>query len=172
MDFIGIDPSLRYTGLVHLADSGVEARAIGTRSRLPLGNRLLRLRQELLVWLEGKPPSLVFIEGPSYNSESKKHTLGAAWGTVLTVLAERGFTYRDIPPLLLKKFVTGNTAATKPDMAAGLEAHFNLNFTDEHQVDAAGLALLARAVETDSWYRRCEGEVVQGLRRDRLRKPK
>jgi len=85
----------------------------------------------------------VFIEGISWGSQNKN---------VLEMLAVINVMLRHylfdtcpvyiVPPLTMKKFITGNGKATKKDITVGLKRTWKLFLPNEHLRDALGMAII------------------------------
>jgi crossover junction endodeoxyribonuclease RuvC len=137
----GIDPST-HTGVVIINEKleilysklyNVEQK--GLLGAQVLGNKCKRIVRDYEV-------TSVFIEGISWGSQNKN---------VLEMLAVINILLRHylfnvcsvyvVPPLTMKKFITGNGKATKKDIAMGLKTTWNLFLSNEHLRDALGLAI-------------------------------
>ena len=70
-------------------------------------------------------------------------------GAVLALLSERSIAWRKIAPAVAKKALTGKGNATKGQMIAAAQQALGGWEVDEHQADAYGLWLAARALKVE-----------------------
>lgn len=139
----GLDLSLTSTGV---ASTGGLTRTI--RPRTTGDRRLVEIAFEAKVATVGA--DLVVIENFVTRSPSASLT-GMVHGAVRTALMEHGRRYVLVPPAVLKKYATGNGAATKADMAVALFKRAGIELPTDDEVDAwwlraAGLQLLGEPV--------------------------
>lgn len=81
--------------------------------------RIGLIRNVLIEILEGLSPenTKVHIEGYSYGSGgANSHHLSELGGVIRMTLADRGYTWREIPPRSVKKSFTGKGNASKSEM--------------------------------------------------------
>jgi Holliday junction resolvasome RuvABC endonuclease subunit len=162
MAFLGVDQSLNATGLCRLDAAGdlLTSATVTTDDRKD-GTRLLFIRTAVDTMLTGV--SFVAMEGYSYGSTGRVFELGEVGGVIKALLAERGIPYVVVPPVLVKKFATGNAFARKEDMLLAAQAR-GCAFVDDNQADAFFLAHIARAFFANTARHRRELEVVHTLR--------
>ena len=105
------------------------------------------------------------LEGYSYDSVGRVFELGEIGGVIKVMLVELGIDFVVVPPVLLKKFATGSTYASKEAMLDAARDGGVMAGEDDNQADAFFLARIARAyaAPTDR-LRRCELEVIHALR--------
>lgn len=150
MQFVGIDPSLKGTGIA-VVSTNTKGRAVlrytdrlEPHDKLRGVDRLRYLRQSVIDRLERLNPHAVCIEGYSFSSKfSHAHSLGE-WGGVLRVtLAEFNLPTYCLPPQSLKKYATGRgDTKGKGPMATALHQRLGASPSlSEDEVDAAWLAL-------------------------------
>lgn len=91
---------------------------------------------------EGEVP-VVAIEGYAFSKRSSHaHAQGELGGIVRLWLRENSFPYVEVPPMNLKKFVTGKGNATKSDMVSSVTLRTGVEWAgkgSEDRVDAWGL---------------------------------
>ena len=161
MAFLGIDQSLNATGLCRLGpDGAVQLRATVDPEKRLDGPRLVFIKQVVASLLEHV--EFAAMEGYSYDSVGRVFELGEIGGVLKVLLIERNVPYIIVPPVLLKKFATGNTSATKEQMIkAAQERAFHP--ADDNQADAFFLAHIARTHKMDIATCRRELEVLHTL---------
>jgi crossover junction endodeoxyribonuclease RuvC len=168
MRFLGIDQSLRATGLCRLnGDGAVTASATVTTGDLRDGERLSFIRRAVMGLLDGV--TFATIEGYSYDSVGRVFELGEVGGVIKLTLVEREVPYIVVPPVLVKKYATGNPMATKEQVIAAARAG-SFEPGDDNQADAFFLAHIARACSIDVARYRRELEVLRTLREPRRKK--
>lgn len=138
----GIDPST-HTGFVIIDEklNVLYSELCNMEHKGLVGARMLSERYERICY-EYHITS-IFIEGISWGSKNKN---------VLEMLAVINILLREylfdccplyiVPPLTMKKFITGNGKATKKDVAVGLKTTWNLFLSNEHMRDALGMAIV------------------------------
>lgn len=154
MNVIGIDPSLRATGVA------LEGQEWTIKTKAKDGDfRLVQIKRGLTSLIEeAGMPGTVFavIEDLPVHAHSAGR-LGQVQGVVRVALLEKGVPYLAVPPATLKKFATDKGNATKADMLArflNLERRPN---NDDNQVDAyflrrIGLMLCSQWVRGTTEY--------------------
>ena len=167
MTVLGVDPSLRATGLFLLEDGHVIGQAVSTgKMRGPA--RLVYIRDALCEMLEPNRPVLVAMESYSYGSIGKVFEIGELGGVLKVALYERGVPLILVAPVQLKKFVCGNTKAEKQGVIDAVNQELGLSLTPQQNdvADAAGLALIARAyLDPGSLTTRNRTEVIAAIRK-------
>ena len=150
--YIGIDPSLRGTGVAILSISGTKTERQTLRIALKEnGAALLYLQcNTFLNFVGDKKKNVVgvCIEGPSIHSTTQADSMGQIRGAYNLCCMQSfwpGALPREVPPTSLKKFFAGFGGANKDAMQkAALSQGWCIESDDE--ADAAGLAELARAL--------------------------
>lgn len=142
MRVLGIDPSTR-TGLAFL-DNGTASFSV---LNFPDARGLVRLQsiaRGIDSYLEAHPSiDVAVVEGYAF---ANAHTL--------VILVEIGVLFRlalynlgvpcyIVPPTLLKKWVSGNGRAKKPEMAGAVQKKWGFEAPSNDVVDAYGLARMA-----------------------------
>ena len=147
MIIIGIDPSLTSTGICITDERGkvLLNQAIG--SKLSGVKRLLDFKNQLMVFMNIYPLSkkMVFIESYSFGSVGKRESIAELGGTIRLTLFEQNIEFVDVPPTVLKKYVTGKGNADKIAMGVALQKQFGLEYPTSDQTDAFLLCELGRA---------------------------
>jgi crossover junction endodeoxyribonuclease RuvC len=138
--FAGVDPSLTATGLA-LHGGGLELDAIRVKSK---GLDRLRLLRDHVVGF-CLPASLVAIEGYAYGAKFNRESMGELGGILRLALYEAGIDFIDVPPTVLKKFVTGKGNAQKQQMLLSVYKKWGVDITDDNIADAYALARFAEA---------------------------
>jgi crossover junction endodeoxyribonuclease RuvC len=146
---LGIDPSLRGTGLALLefapGRAAVLLRAATVRvpARRPMAEALAEIHRKVSEFLDGGAVRHVALEQTIYvQNFQTAQILGAARGAAIAVAALRGLPVFEYPPLRVKQAVVGAGRASKEQMARTVMAmlgHGRTLALDE--ADAAGVAL-------------------------------
>lgn len=166
---LGIDQSLRHTGLFWLDGTEPHWRQVDTTDGMRGAERLVYIKNTILEVVDETMPVLAAMEGYSYGSAGKVFELGELGGVIKVALQERGVPLVVASPVQVKKFVTGNHRAEKEDIVAAVNVVFSLSWNLFHNnvADAAGLALIAQAyLAPDGITQRHKAEVIAALRGD------
>lgn len=162
VSFLGIDQSLNATGICRLGDAGsVEALATVNPGDVKDGARLLLVKRAIASIASGV--EFAALEGYSYDSVGRVFELGEIGGVVKVLLIESNIPYVVVPPVMLKKFATGNASASKEAMVDAAKVRGCVT-TDDNQADAFFLAHIALAYTKDTARYRCEMEVLHALK--------
>jgi crossover junction endodeoxyribonuclease RuvC len=87
------------------------------------------------------------IEGYSFGSKGASVVSLGEFGGILRMYASGiADCTVEVPPTVLKKFITGKGNAKKLDVVSSLSAKYAMTFKSDNQADAFGLAQLGRAV--------------------------
>lgn len=169
MGFLGIDQSLNATGACRLSADGAVKSVVTISPGKEIGaRRLVLVKQAVASMTEGV--SLAALEGYSYGSVGQVFELGEIGGVLKVMLHELHIPFIIVAPVLLKKWATGNTGASKEDMLSAAQSR-GLKTDDDNQADAFFLAHIARAYELNTAKYRCEMEVIHALRNPAQKKP-
>lgn len=163
--FLGVDQSLRRTGLVVLNDAGelLLRRPVAT-GQLRGAARLAAIRDALRAAVMEHKPAHAALEGYSYGSTGKVFQLGEVGGVLQLELYDAGVPLLIVTPAQLKKYVANNHQADKELMLRRTREKWNHDFGDEDDVcDAHGLAHILRAIAIKDTTLRYELEVVHEL---------
>lgn len=139
---IGIDQSSTNTGLFStFTGRGETIKGEGLSGPA----RLDRIETKVRKTIAAERPALVVIEGYAFGKQFSREQMGEVGGVVRLAIYRSGYEDRMlvVPPLMLKRFATGNPKAKKPEMiAAAREKAPEAWIRDEHQADAFWLAKL------------------------------
>ena len=163
--FLGVDQSLRGTGLVVLSATGdVLLQRLVQPASLRGVARFAFIRGELREVLERYQPYRAALEGYSFDSTGRVFQLGELGGLVQLAFWDTGVPYLTVPPSSLKKFVAGNGKAEKKTMLKATLDKWHIDFQDEDDLcDAHGLAQILRTIACDDSTVRYELEVIREL---------
>ncbi len=147
---LGIDPGTRVSGygVLELSARGPRYRACGTirppRAKATAGDRLRALRDGLLRVFRLHRPDVVALETPFVGRNVKAALrIGEARGVVLLTASEEGVPVHEYAPAEVKRSVVGHGGASKPQVAALVQAWLGLPAPPKpaDAADALGLAL-------------------------------
>ena len=121
------------------------------------------LEQKFL--LNYRPIVLAALEGYSIESQNRPFDLGEVGGIVRLCLTRHKIKYLVVSPMSLKKFVTGkgNAAADKEAMRRAVNKKWGVDFDQNDECDAYGLARVAQSFDLRDTSVRAELEVLKGL---------
>jgi Holliday junction resolvasome RuvABC endonuclease subunit len=142
--FLGIDASVRSSGVVVLR-SGFAPLQVRIAPPASLGEKSFAYiydNFEATIKLLGKV-DMAAMEGPSFNSLNRPFDMGAAYGVFKVLMAKNKIPFVTVPPKSLKKFMTGNGAASKETMVLYANS-LGLDSKQEDIADAFALALVAK----------------------------
>lgn len=145
---LGIDTSLRSTGIAILESDGrtercLDLRPIRNPASRSLGECLVHIRQFLSDYIEQWHPDEAAMEGIFFLKNARTSLiLGHARGVVVETCAEHGLAPSEYSPTRVKKALTGGGNATKSDMQRMVMRLFSLPETpQEDAADALAIAL-------------------------------
>lgn len=166
MYFLGIDQSLRSTGVAVLSQEKVEYTGTVTPKKLTGVSRLAFIRDALWEILVRFPNvSFAALEGYAYDvGAGRVFELGEAGGMVQLVLHDSVIPFVVVPPASLKQFVSGNGASDKEAMSAAVFSKWKIKIKQNDECDAFGLAQVAKAMYLNKGSTRAELEVLKSLR--------
>lgn len=145
MLFLGIDQSLRHTGVALINSNGnpIAYHAIIVKT-LRGSERLAYIQKTLNDFLAAHgTPVAGCIEGPSIGSTHRGFDLGEISGVLKADFFTRGIPLTVVPPTTLKMFVTGKGQASKEQMLYSVNRKYQLSLSDDNIADALGLARFA-----------------------------
>ena len=157
MRYVGIDPSTK-TGLVALDEDGnvlkqKELKGIGKEDP----KRIVTLAAEIMDYIQ--PNDYINIESPGFDTQ---RAVQAGWihGTIRNELFKRGFSYTEVAPNAVKKFVnvtgwTGEKGSKKrlkgkekkAAIADAVLKHYGFSHPSDNVVDAYIMAQIAKALK-------------------------
>ncbi len=166
--FIGLDLSLRSTGVCHYHSNKGEFDTYTVQSRLMGVERLDYIEHELLRNFSGFSPNtnlLVAIEGYSFGSVNQLPQVGELGGVVKLMLYRNKIPHIIIPPTKLKKYATSKGNTKKDQMPFICGKKWGVHFLTNDELDAYILARIAASL----WYPKYisheyEREIVEELR--------
>ncbi len=144
---LGVDTSLRSTGVAVLQSDGVRHRAlsygrIAAPASWSRGRCLVNLQARLAELLRDQVPTVAAIEGIFYSRSVKTaFILGEARGVVIATCAAAGLSVFEYAPRSVKQGVVGSGAADKSQVAQMMKTLLAL--PDLPQNDAADALALA-----------------------------
>lgn len=145
---LGIDTSLRGTGLGLVAGRGTAMRALWHATlripaRVPLSECLLTIRRDVSAALAALSPAAAAIEGIFFCKFAKTALLlGHARGVVVACCAEAGVPVYEYEPRRVKQAVVGYGAAPKEQMQRMMGSMLRLATPPpEDEADALALAV-------------------------------
>ena len=138
---LGIDPSLRSTGLCVLNDTIVQqTHTIQTHDMRGM-MRLGYIANMIRAFLACKPDVIV-IEGYAMGVKgSRVFDIGEMGYAIKKVLYDSGIETWIVAPTSMKKFVTGKGTSNKRVIQDALLTTWDIDITQEDEADACGLAL-------------------------------
>lgn len=121
--------------------------AFGTRVFEGFSGNDARVGRRFRAWLDemidAKNPATIIIERPFLRGEVSWLLFGMAWESQRAAEA-RNIRCYDYSPQTIKKFLTGDGRAKKPDMVRAARAR-GYNVNNDHEADAIGLLLCHEA---------------------------
>jgi len=155
--FVGVDPSLTGNAIVIIDERGeyIEGKLIASHKDCYLNGeqRVWDVFNQVKYIANVVRLDSVYIEGLSYMSVSPTlFERCALLYSILMFLLEREVKYKIIPPMTLKKFVTGHGHAKKDQMMTAIKDRWGMEFTDDNLADAYGLARMALTNRGKSVY--------------------
>lgn len=146
MKILALDMSSSHIGLCY---DGREFETIALR-QLDIARRCewaaQLVRGHIVVWKEDI--DLVVIESPVSRFAKALIPQARVSGAVLALISQYGIAWTEIAPAAAKKTLTGKGNASKDDMVTMAYADTGIHM-DEHQADAYGLWLAARALKVE-----------------------
>ncbi|MFT5121466.1 MAG: crossover junction endodeoxyribonuclease RuvC [Kiritimatiellia bacterium] len=145
---IGIDTSLRSTGIGIIHSNGVQSRAssygaISCPKSWPLSRCLQHLSTRIVEILDEESPDVAAIEGIFYCRNVKTAiALGHARGVVIAACSQKGLAVYEYPPRSVKKGIVGTGAASKEQIAQMVKTILGLKeVPQEDAADALSIAM-------------------------------
>jgi crossover junction endodeoxyribonuclease RuvC len=144
---IGLDLSLTSTGIsiYNILEDVFTSEAVKTSNKYSYVERYKKILDRIIDidhFLE--PGSFFFIEGYSFGSFGKSTAMSnliELGGIIKFDVVNRGRQYIDIPPTILKKFITGRGNAKKEDIKLGIYKKYQREFKTSDEADAFALAV-------------------------------
>lgn len=142
---LGIDLSISCSGLALYKDGEIHLSTLTPGSKMRGGHRLVVLRDKLKNYLSLHEVDAFGLEGYSYGSTSKAHTIGEWGGVARTVLVDYNKPCILASPKSVKSFITGNGNAGKPDIRLHLLKRYGITADQEDEADAACVSIITGA---------------------------
>lgn len=141
--FIGLDLSLRETGFAHLYRGRFKTQVVKTKL---LGNpRLDYLEETIMNLVTDLNPSGVAIEDYAMGAKGRVFNIGELGGVIRLAVYRAGIPMIEVPPTVLKKFVTGKGNANKTAMVKKVSQLW-FDTDNDNVADAVALSKVAAAV--------------------------
>lgn len=147
MKYVGIDPST-FTGLCLLEGDTPTAKLVNFKKKTGF-ERVQLIAKSVGSLLDDWKPDLIAIEGYAYGNSNSLVTLVEIGTIIRREFYVRKIPWYDVPPTILKKWVTGKGNAKKPDMAIAALDRWGFALTQDDIVDAFCLARFLEAVDKD-----------------------
>lgn len=144
MKILALDMSSTAIGMCY---DGWDFQTLTLRSP-DIAKRCLQAATQVRALITDADIDLVVIESPAGRFNGGLIPQARVSGAVLAVLAVAGVAWTEIAPAAAKKVLTGKGNAKKPDMIAAANRAAD-RLLDEHQADAYGLWLAARALKVE-----------------------
>lgn len=158
---IGIDPGISSIGLAGSGSPGL-LRCISFPRTEPRWGRNAAVVTELMSAVLGcGRPQLVVIEGYSFASAHNSHQLGEIGGLIRDRLHCEGLPILEVPPAMLKKFVSGKGNAEKDLMRLRAYKNWGIEAETQHEVEAYCLMAIGLS---------CFGPPVQSMVRNEIQR--
>ena len=144
---LGIDTSLRSTGVAVVASEGRQLRALAygplkNRPKVPLSECLVRIAQGLEELIDEFLPDAVAIEGAFFSKNARTAMiLGEARGVAIVTCAKHCIPVFEYAPRRVKQSLVGNGAADKSQVRRMVMSLLGLS--EEPQEDAGDALALA-----------------------------
>jgi len=161
---IGIDPSLRKTGICSIIDNKIETTLIEDGKHRGV-TRLSILRRAFLKIINESKPDLAVMEGYSIGSINRPFDIGEWSGIIKVELFDRNIDLIVVSPMELKKFVVGKGVSGKRLVIANVAKKYGIAVKDDNLADAIGLAMIGKIYITRESKYRSELEVVRNLKK-------
>lgn len=160
MRFVGLDPSTT-TGFVALSESGdlIENKVLtGISKSDPV--RMITMIDEVAAHVQQS--DFVVIENFGFASKRGVHLGGIGWG-IRMMLTRRGIPYYEVAPGQLKKYITGNGHAKKPEFIPFLNDLYGYYHDSDDVRDAYVLAQIGRSMVNKRVVNDKQREVIQKI---------
>lgn len=165
---VGLDLSLTHTGWATVGDAERVDESGALKPKLMGVERLAWYEQQVkeLVWFH--KPRLAVIENYAYgipSMKSQSHSIGELGGVVRVVLYKCGVPFIAVSPTTLKKFVTGRGNAEKSDVKLWCLKNWEMEFADNNQADAFGLAKFGECYLCPDSFRSWQRDMLADFKR-------
>lgn len=159
---LGVDASVAKVGF-SLACNGMIRSWVFRPKKMGM-ERLREHREEIARIVQVYRPGVAVIEGYSFGSKaSHAHSTGEAGGVIRLALTDASVVLHEASPNSLKKFLSGKGNLPKSGMPLALFKQYGVDYADEDEADAAGLALIGVAL-TDQMARKLHEYQIDALK--------
>ena len=147
MNIVGLDLSLRKTGVVVLSDGLIKEQYV-ISFKMKGEERLYAIYLEIKKILDGSSDDLICVEDYAMAIKGgRSFSIGELGGVVKTFnIYKEGYRYRLVAPSLVKKFATGRGNSKKNVMLKEVYKRWNIDFDDDDLCDAFVLAKIGEAI--------------------------
>jgi len=175
MIILGIDPSLTSTGICVMSEHGNILSTKAITSYFTGVKRLKDFKEQIIdicQYVAGlKEKTSVFIEGYSFGSIGRKEFIAELGGIIRLTLYEQELEFVDVPPTVLKKYITGKGNADKVAVGVAVMKQYGEGFDTTDQTDAfvlcqIGLAYFGLIAELS----KDRQEVIRGMKEPKVKK--
>ncbi|MGB0562755.1 MAG: crossover junction endodeoxyribonuclease RuvC [Spirulinaceae cyanobacterium] len=149
---LGIDPGLARVGFGTIATtqsaipSAIDFGIIETQPKVPMGDRLTTIYEDLHTLIDQTRPHLISVEKLFFYRMGNTIAVAQARGVILLVIAQAQIPYVEFTPAQVKQFLTGYGNAEKSEVQAAVARELNLATIPrpDDAADALALALTAK----------------------------
>ncbi len=141
--YIGIDQSIVCTSIALLYAGEMNIARIKEDVRGPALLDIIHFRIKRTLESQTLKPAGVAIEGYAYGAKGAYFNLGEVGGVIRLAAQQTSSPLIQVPPTVLKKYITGKGTSPKDIMIKEMYKKYDLDINDNNDADAAALALLA-----------------------------
>lgn len=148
---LGIDPGLARVGFGTIAihntqpPTMVDFGIIETQPKIPIGDRLVTIYEDLQTLLAEVQPDLIALEKLFFYRMGNTIAVAQARGVILLAIAQSQIPYVEFTPAQVKQFLTGYGNAKKIEVQEAVARELNLTAIPRPDDAADGLALALTA---------------------------
>lgn len=140
---LAIDGAINKNGIAFNDNTHLYTLVLASDKNLTNSLKLIDLANKLLLLLEEVKPDFVVIEGYSFGSIGRTFSISEVGGIFRYLSAKEGKVTLEIPPSVLKKYITTDGRADKKKMAKTVKDLFDLQFKTSDETDAFCLLVAA-----------------------------
>ena len=147
VSYLGIDFSLASTGYALVSvNGGAITRTIKTDSKWPLADRLVKIADEIVGFIQENRPAAVAAEAMAH-AKFGTSAIGQVHGAAQYAFAKAGISWPVyVHPATLKKFATGSGACDKGDIKLYVFKRWGAEIRSGDEADAYTMARLIGAL--------------------------
>jgi Holliday junction resolvasome RuvABC endonuclease subunit len=153
----GIDPSITGPGfsIINTENKHIQFHSLSMKKPTGDYSRHKRFYARVLATLVKYRPRFIYIEGYSFSSTTSAYGLAELGGFLRMLLEDYSALHADIkvvfvPPLTLKKFITGSGKGDKDLMMLHIYKNWKIECRDNNEGDAVALSLYGYEQEIGS----------------------